>query len=245
MIEQQLQSYEQRVNTRQKNKKTSKELMAYSATALGVAVIAPEAALGAIVHKTTTMTVSAGKGGYGYWNIDNAGTGKVENDFGFYFNNFSAKGIAIDGGLPVASSGKAELVSALASGFIVGTGLATGGFFNNMALSNKAGAGNFSSATAYMGFKFNGDTGTVGTQYGWAKVKVLQTTPRKLQIKEWAYQNDGSSIAVKDTGAVSNPISADVPEDLAPLTLLALGAAGLFAYRRRRDDALVKIEHNA
>ena len=99
-----------------------------------------------------------------------------------------------------------------------------------------------------MGFRFNGATGTAGTQYGWAKVKTenfggSDTQGVRLRILEWAYDNSGAAITVGDVG----PAPA-VPNPATPLlALLGLGVLGVQGYRRRRDEGLKRVadESNA
>ena len=73
----------------------------------------------------------------------------------------------------------------------------------------------FQSGTNYIGFKFhNASAGALN--YGWAEVNI-----GSLDVVQWAYENTGAPIMV---GAVPEPSA---------LALLAAGAAGLLAYRRR------------
>ncbi|WP_295887134.1 PEP-CTERM sorting domain-containing protein [uncultured Thiohalocapsa sp.] len=68
-----------------------------------------------------------------------------------------------------------------------------------------------------------------------------------LSVCEWAYEDTGGAINAGDRGtgaAVSCPsaIPAAAPAPATPLlTLLGLGAMGVQAYRRRREDGLKRL----
>lgn len=80
----------------------------------------------------------------------------------------------------------------------------------------------------YFGFKF-GSGGN--TRYGWAQMTITPGSPAVGQgfvIQQAYYKNDGTSIAV---GAV--PVVVPEPSSMA---LLAVGSAGVAAWRLRRKD---------
>lgn len=80
---------------------------------------------------------------------------------------------------------------------------------------------NFVNGTNYLGFSFM-SSGELF--YGWAEITIFGAD---LEITRWAYESvAGRGIQV---GATT-----DVPEP-ATLALLGMGAAGLFAFRRRRE----------
>jgi hypothetical protein len=74
--------------------------------------------------------------------------------------------------------------------------------------------------------RFDGDTGSMGTQYAWVKVSFDWDDQNKnsltMNIVEWAYDNSGAPIKVGDTGTVPTPATP-------LLTLLGLGAMGVQA----------------
>jgi PEP-CTERM motif len=83
-----------------------------------------------------------------------------------------------------------------------------------------------SNGSGFLGFK------TGGGDYGWLKVVVSDagspTFPNELQVLDYAIDTTGAPIAAGDTG---------VPEPgTSGLALLALGAAGILAWRHRRKE---------
>ena len=75
----------------------------------------------------------------------------------------------------------------------------------------------------YCGVSFYKDDGSGVEVYGWIKIQRL--TKGSGKIIDWAYETTGASIPAGYTGPV--------PEPATGLALLALGAAGIAAYRRR------------
>jgi hypothetical protein len=98
------------------------------------------------------------------------------------------------------------------------------------------GTGNFNRAgQAFIGFKF--DQGN-GTQYGWARVKMGgRPNQDKFILKDFAWADVGESITTGQTGSGGEPESATVPAS-GSLGFLALGGAGLLAWRKRRGDEI-------
>ena len=78
-----------------------------------------------------------------------------------------------------------------------------------------------SPGTGFIGFRFNGGAGTA---YGWARVTMEARRANAFTIVDYAWADSGTSITAGQT-AVPEPGS---------LGLLALGGAGLLAWRRRR-----------
>ena len=78
---------------------------------------------------------------------------------------------------------------------------------------------------AFIGFKFN--TGA-GEQYGWVRVRMNGSPENSFAIVDYAYGDPGEVVkAGQKRSRASSP-------DLESLGGLALGAAGLLAWRRRR-----------
>jgi hypothetical protein len=111
-------------------------------------------------------------------------------------------------------------VAALSFGALIDitTATGTGQTGNNGSLFPTSGPG------AYYGFRFRNEALGNQVENGWARVTVPSTgTPGTLF--EYAYENTGASITA---GAVPEPGS---------ISLLALGAVGLLARRRRMNTA--------
>lgn len=94
--------------------------------------------------------------------------------------------------------------------------------------SQKYKFGNFLDADGYMGLRIDiepePETGLPSFLYGWAKI-LVDPSFDSITLQEWAYQDDGSPIAVGQN-------SSEVPLP-SSLLLLATGAAGLAGIRRR------------
>ena len=76
----------------------------------------------------------------------------------------------------------------------------------------------------YIGFTFTAQSGS-GPYYGWMRVTMDGGPSNPLTVQEYAFADEGESIRVGEIGAIPEPSS---------LGLLALGAIGLTASRRRR-----------
>ena len=112
----------------------------------------------------------------------------------------------------------------LSSGQIVGSSSTFStpypGGYSSSATHIGTNPGQFASSTeGYIGFKFTTNS-SAGPYYGWMRVE-LSNTPNTGLVKDWAYEDSGSSISV---GAVPEPSS----------TLCLLTASLAFCYRRRR-----------
>jgi hypothetical protein len=81
----------------------------------------------------------------------------------------------------------------------------------------------------YIGFKFN--TGA-GTQYGWVRMKIQRDPLVGMKVFDYAWADPGEPIKTGQTSSSGDRI--DVVPDQGSLALLAVGGAGLMAWRRRR-----------
>lgn len=80
---------------------------------------------------------------------------------------------------------------------------------------------NFSGTTGLLGLRFRNEGSGNATQFGWVRVSQPGTTGGLATVVDWAYETDGGPIPA---GAIPEPAS---------LGLLALGALGLAARRKR------------
>jgi hypothetical protein len=83
---------------------------------------------------------------------------------------------------------------------------------------------NLNSSNNFLGFRFQNEAAANQTQFGWLQLRMGANTGDRT-IVGYAYENTGAAIITA------------VPEPSA-LALLATGAAGLFAARRRRQMAV-------
>lgn len=253
-LDTQLDAYSRRATRRGTRKPSASEVLGYTAAAGGLAFAGGDA-MGAIVHKTDKLTVSfntattAGSLVGAGWDIDGGGA----PDAGLYagsgpgplgrvgYGGFQGGYISGSiGGAPLAKVFSAGAPISGAPGYLIVFG-ASGGTAGT--------AGGFLNTAAYFGFRFFLDGGT-DLVLGWAKLRVdTASDPTRvvLSVCEWAYEDTGGAIEAGDRGtgaAVSCPsaIPADAPAPATPLlTLLGLGAMGVQAYRRRREDALKRL----
>jgi hypothetical protein len=216
---------------------TTAEILGYTAAAGGLAFAGGDA-MGAIVHNATGVTFSTvSNDTYLTWDVDGAGgTLSMWLDAG----SASDAEVGFQAGV-VATAASYGLAKALPNGFQVGPALASGTFATSwgyLVQDSQLGFQDFLSTTAYFGFRFNGATGTPGTQYGWAKARFetfgASDEGSRLSIFEWAFDDNGAAIAVGDTGAVPAPATP-------LLALLGLGAMGIGSYRRRRDAGMKRL----
>jgi hypothetical protein len=90
-----------------------------------------------------------------------------------------------------------------------------------------SGDGQFDPGTGFVGFKFN--TGA-GIQYGWARITMYDEccpTQNRFKLVDYAYGDPGETVLAGQRE------SNDSSPDLESLGALALGGAGLMAWRRR------------
>jgi len=104
--------------------------------------------------------------------------------------------------------------------------------------SNLVGAWGPGTVTSFLGFKVK--SGALAGDLGWLEIKVSATGnpayPDEAQVLGWAYnKSSGAVIDAGQTGVIATPEPAGVA-----LGLLAIGAAGILAFRKRRNELAAK-----
>jgi hypothetical protein len=98
-------------------------------------------------------------------------------------------------------------------------------------LAPYSGASFFDRGTGYIGFRFNKGA---GTQYGWIRVRMPGPPYIDLRftLVDWAWGDPGDRIKAGQTSSAGDQLEA-IPDN-GSLGLLALGGAGLIAWRQRQ-----------
>lgn len=104
-------------------------------------------------------------------------------------------------------------------------------------LINIYGSGNFAErGVGFAGFKF--DVGN-GAQYGWARIRTVRGGRKNaIEVVDYAWGDPGDKIRAGQT--TSRPRQGDTAA--ASLGFLALGSAGLVAWRKRRSRGQARAE---
>jgi hypothetical protein len=103
-----------------------------------------------------------------------------------------------------------------------------------LVLAPYSGRAFFEKGTGYIGFRFNnGD----GMQYGWIRLKMPgpKYFEARFELVDYAWGDPGDRIKAGQTGSADQ---VDVVPDQGSLGLLAVGSAGLLAWRQRRRARL-------
>jgi len=113
----------------------------------------------------------------------------------------------------------------LAVNLAPGQQVAGSNFYFTGWLSSQTLSSPWSNNTGYVGFR---SQQTDGTHYGWIKLTVNNANASSVTIDSFAYDTvAGQPITAGETGS-------GIPEPATSAALLALGSAGLVAYRQRR-----------
>ncbi len=198
-------------------------------------VVAPTVASAAIIASTGLPLGPPGTDGENNWDVDGDGTPDFElrnSSTEAMFNDLNGGRLVVPGG--VSSGG----VARLASGITVGATLATGykfhaGAQNNNTITSSSAvevAGWNIGDVGFFGFKF---TNVSGTHYGWGELDIFGDTDASgFSILRAYYENEADvAIVVGDEGSTATPEPAST---IPAIVLLAAGAAGVRAWRRRK-----------
>ncbi len=210
-------------------KTNAKRWAAYAATGAAAAMVGTQTAEADITHVVVgSPTGDIGVGDDKYFNLG----GTVSLNF---FNSSVGGGYAVAQFAVFNAGFQGEIVGFSSNGFGYASNLTAGanistqnfvaGAFGTLAYGGGYANSQFVNTGGYVAFRFNG-----GTQFGWARLTSNADAPANTYVvEEYAYGDVGDTVAVGQT-AIPEPGS---------LGLLALGAIGLMASRRRR-----KVESN-
>ena len=226
-------------SSRTRKQETQRKLLAYSAAA-GAAIVGGNAADGEIIYSGAMEQDFGTDAGTLMVNFegsqDDAMFRGVKTRFtaSSYFTWFSARRSGNDFDMLETAT---HLVKKLSSSATVGTAAnLPGTYYGLFYMRSTPGTmttGNWATngQSGFFGFSFTlegeSDSGLAAgsTVYGWAEVERIDAANGKLL--GWAYEDSGDPIRVGQTSSIPEPNT---------LALLAFGAAGVTALRRRRGQ---------
>jgi hypothetical protein len=223
----------------------TKKLLSYSVFGAAAALTASPAQ-GAIIANLTPQPFDVSTGTFAFINFDGAGGNEFEIN-GSQAGSFTSVNLYRNVGTflhfedgNAANGGGNQDPNALPFGFLLGPG----GAFNNegnsdtianafsgVATTTGGNFPNFVGQLRYLGTQFN-----LGgnTHFGWIALR-LNANLRSGTVECYAYESTpGQGISTGDTGGGACGGGGAVPEP-SSLALMAAGAAGLFALRRRKS----------
>jgi len=192
-------------------------------------LVAASGAQGIIQHFDNSNEFSVGLGTTGNFNWDIDGVNGDDARWAV-FGGGSYLYLSDNFGKSFGAIQVGQSLNNLASGYAVSGARTFGDFFSLIYSGVFSDLNDFSSGlVGNFGFRFNDGGGIV---YGWANATFVSGGNGGVTVHEWAFQDDGSSIAVGDIGAVPEPATTAVG-----LGALALGAAGLRRWRKAKQAA--------
>jgi hypothetical protein len=152
-----------------------------------------------------------------------------------FWEKVELRDVAVSGAVRIAYSDRAEKLS---FGQKVSSGRFSSYHGSGNALMahgyrNSAPDGEFKDpGQGFVGFKF--DVGN-GVQYGWARIHMSKKEDHSFKLKDYAFGDPGDTVTAGQTS--SAPEQANATPDSGSLGLLAVGGAGLVAWRKSRSRA--------
>jgi hypothetical protein len=125
----------------------------------------------------------------------------------------------------------ARYVSRLHEGAVISSCAFLPGSGNQALLLNSYADGQFAKGGfGFIGFRFNNGA---GVQYGWARSRSKGNGTSDFMLVDYAWADPGESITAGQTSLAGDMV--DAVTESGSVGLLALGAAGLVAWRKRRS----------
>ncbi len=162
---------------------------------------------GAQLNFANVFTASSSGGGIALFQVQGAAVSAM-------FRGLAAGGFLYPSNLAAGANISGGAFVAFAGNFAT---LAYGGGYANSQFT--------APGIGYLGFSFNGGS---GTEYGWARVNMQGGPENGFTLIDYAWGDVGTMISAGQTAAIPEPGS---------LGLLAIGAVGLLAWRKRRTKA--------
>ena len=195
------------------------KLITYSAVAGAALAIAPDA-FGKVIHNTLNLSFGYG---YGTKTLVMEGTNAEFRFEGYSISKFNMS--FLYGGCslcasPSPTTSNVWFVKAIPTGQYIGPTTNRPNAVTGVFSSVNGGEWTSVGESKMVGVRFQLEDGSQNLVYGWMAVEKLDFGAGK--ITAWGYQDDGGKI---HAGAIPEPITG--------LALLALGAAGTAAFRRK------------
>jgi hypothetical protein len=226
------------------NRITNARWTAYAAAATAAGFVGTNSAE-ATIHYSGLVNQKIGGRDSAAFPLDPAGGSFVVNHFNFVagsssfnvggiasFNIYGAESASVNGGSCTCMGDPQPCASKLNRGdaisvrpFVSDGGiLAYEAYF---AFGSSVSCGNFlDRGIGLVGFKFNNGA---GVQYGWVRLKFQPGDKHMVEVVDYAYGDPGDTV-------VAGQKSGDSAPRLESLGGLAMGAAGLLAWRRRKSS---------
>jgi len=217
-------------------KRSAANWQVYAAVTGSATAMATNASAGAIVYDNASVSATVSSlGATSVRNATNVGVDLPNHFFGLGVKQGFAfgqpQGLAFISN-PAAFSflTAAGFVQKLASNAAVSS---LGAFKQStqLAIAHQPGGGGWSAGqTGFAGFRFTTSGMSHQTDYGWVRLEYTEGTnglAKSITAVDWAYDTSGAPITAGDVGAPEPSTTA--------LAILAAGAAGVAALRRRRN----------